>query len=51
MAEVDAAAVTRDKNQQQTHSAVTHQSTEDEYLRTLSVDLASSSGATLSPEN
>ena len=51
MTKIDAAAAARDKGQQQAHSAVTHQSTEDEYLRTLSVDLASSSGATLRPEN
>ena len=51
MTEVDAAAAARDKGRQQAWSAATRQSTEDEYLCTLSADLASSSGAILSPEN
>ena len=51
MTEVDAAAAVREKGRQRARSAATRQSTEDEYLRTLSVDLPSSSGATLSPEN
>ena len=51
MTEVDAAAAARDKSRQRAHSAATRQSAEDEYLRTLSVDLVSCSGATLSPEN
>ena len=51
MAEVAAAAVARDKSRQRARSAATRQSAKDEYLRTLSVDLASFSWATLSPEN
>ena len=51
MTKVEAAAAARDTGRQRACSAATRQSTKDDYLCTLSVDLASSSGATLSPEN
>ena len=51
MTEVDAAAAVREKGRQRARSAATRQSTKDEYLRTLSIDLASTSGAALTNDS